>query len=77
LPQEEVFEHESAFAGRDRSMAGTAGDPIINNPQPSFGFYDVIEGVAVRAIEMDGAIFDHDALTPLIGLSHYSTPVPR
>ena len=51
LPQQKIFEDEFPFASRKRSTAATAGDPPIDSLWPSFDFDDLIERVAIRAID--------------------------
>jgi hypothetical protein len=51
LPQQKIFEDKFPFASRKRSTAGTAGDPPIDSSWPSFDFDDLIEPVAIRAID--------------------------
>jgi hypothetical protein len=64
LPQNKIFEPEFAFAGGDRRVTSTAGDPTINDHRSRSRFNDVIKGVAARAIEMNGLIFGHDIHAP-------------
>jgi hypothetical protein len=64
LPQNKIFEPELTFAGRDRRVTSTAGDPTINGHRSCFRFNDVIKGAAARAIEMNGPVFGHDIRAP-------------
>lgn len=64
MPQRKIFDLEFAFAGREGSVASTAGDSTINDLRPSFGFDDPIKCIAMWAIEMKRRIFGHGTPDP-------------
>ena len=66
LSQKKVLEHKIVFAGGDGAAARGASNPAISYLQPRLSSNDLIERVAMWAIEMN-LWTRHDTLLPALG----------
>ena len=66
-----------ALAGRQRATAATAGDPTVNPFRPSFDFDEMIERVAIGALEMNWCRFGHSRPTARPSVVRFADPGNR